>query len=236
MRERHDNTWCDVLWRVGSPAELQLALSRGRLLEVDAAGSVVRNVLSRADLRLGATYVFREADTTDIAGAVSNIASGHERESTAAVASDARVRAAFGPLRLFNDGESYTFRTAASAVLQVDGLVLPDPKRGAVLMNEAKLAPRAADVDDVNRLLILEGILRGARAVTNFPSELRPYWSAHVVPFLSGVSFEPRVLAHTVAEGVVPVVRGGARFHVAPQAPDPQAVLRHMESRGAAAA
>ena len=235
VRERHHRQWHTVRWRVGTQVELKDSIGRGRLLEVDSSGAPLCSVVSRAQLRPGATYVFKEAETTDVEGAVRNLAAGHVRESTAALAADARLRDAFGALRLFNGGEPYTFRGAGSPVLQADGVVLPEPQRLAVLLNEAKLAPAAADVDDVvNRALLLQLILRGTRSVANFPPELQAYRAACVVPCLSGIDFEPRVLALAVAQGVVPVVCSGSRFHVAPQAPDPLSVMlrRHQGERG----
>ena len=193
--EKHDSFWCDVRWRVGTQEDLRLGLSCGRLLELDGDGRVVGNVLSRADLQPGATYVFCEADTSDVAGAVRDVASGHKHESTAAIAEDARLCRAFGPLRVFNGGQPYTFRTAVAAILQVDGLVLaqrPQLHRRLVIANEAKLAPQPDDVNDtLSRAVLLEAILCGKIAVTNFPAELEAYRSARVVPFLSGASFDP---------------------------------------------
>jgi len=236
VRERHHRQWYSVRWRVGTPAELKDSIGRGRLLQLDTSGAPVCSVVSRAQLRPGATYIFKEAETTDVEGAVRNLAAGHERASTAALAADARLRAAFGALRPFNGGEPYSFRGAEAAVLQADGLVLPEPPRRAVLLNEAKLTPTAADVDDVvSRALMLQLILRGTRRVTNFPPELLAYRAAAVLPCLSGANFEPRVVALAVAQGVVPVVCSGARFHVHPQAPDPLAVLRRIQAGEAAA-
>ena len=143
-----------------------------------------------------------------------------------------RVRNAFGPLTLFHGGEPYTFRTANSAVLHVGGLVLAQPHRRVVLLNEAKLTPQSADVGEaVDRSIQLEAILRGTPGVTNFPSALEAYREARVVPFLSGASFEPRVLDVAIAAGVVPVVCSGARFHIAPHAPDPRTALELAEAR-----
>jgi hypothetical protein len=221
VQQKVDRQWQHVQWRFASPQEFALYLRHGQLHEVDAGGRVVRSVVRMDDLREGATYMFRAAtDTTDVAGAVKSLASGHERESTAALARDARLTAALGPLRLFNGGEPFTFAADGVALLQVDGLLLCE-RHPLMLLNEAKLTPLAAHVTEVRlRCSALETLLRGPApaGVTNWPSELDGYRAARVLPCLSGVYFAPVVQAYALAAGVVPVVCSGARFHVSPEA------------------
>ena len=219
MRQKVDRQWQTVQWCFATPDEFARYLRHGQLHEVDAGGRVVRSVVRAEDLREGATYVFRAADTTDVAGAVKNLAAGHERESTAALARDARITAALGPLRLFNGGEPFTFfGSDGEALLQVDGLLLCE-QHPLLLLNEAKLSPLEMHVTEVRmRCSSLETLLRAAGGVTNWPRELDGYRNARVLPCLSGVCFAPAVQASALAEGVVPVVCSGARFHVHPQA------------------
>ena len=219
VRQKVDRRWQVVQWRFSTPEEFGRYLRHGQLHEVDAGGSVVRSVVRPEDLRDGAAYVFRATDTTDVAGAVKSLASGHERESTAALARDACLAAALGPLHAFNSGEPFTFTADGVVWLEVDGLVLCT-RRPLILLNEAKLTPLAGHVTEVRaRCAVLETLLRGpVSGGTNWPDELNDYRTARVLPCLSGVNFAPDVQAAALAAGVVPVLCSGARFHVAPQA------------------
>ena len=149
------------------------------------------------------------------------LASGHERESTAALARDARLTAALGPLRAFNSGQPFAFTADEGVWLDVDGLVLCE-QMPLILLNAAKATPLVAHVAEVRtRCAMLEALLRepspGA-GVTNWPDELNGYRNARVLPCLSGVYFAPDVQAAALAAGVVPVLWSGARFEVAPGA------------------
>ena len=221
VRQNVDRRWQLVQWRFTTHEEFGRYLRHGQLHEVDAGGSVVRSVVLPEDLREGAAYVFRATDAMDVLdGAIESLASGYERESTAALARDACLAAALGPLRAFNSGEPFAFTADGVVLLEVDGLVLCE-RRPLILLNEAKLTPLAGHVTEVRtRCAVLETMLRGpvSGGVTNWPDELNDYRTARVLPCLSGVNFAPDVQAAALAAGVVPVLCSGARFHVAPQA------------------
>ena len=221
MRQKVDRQWQQVQWCFATDNQFARYLRHGQLHEVDAGGAVVRSVVRIEDLHEGAVYVFRATDSTDadVAGAVKSLATGNERESTAALARDALLAAAFGPLRPFNGGEPFTFKAGNSDVLQVDGLVLCAQRR-LVLLNEAKLTPLAEHIADVvARRVLLEALLRGrVPFVSNWPTELDAHRGADVLACLSGACFAPAVQAAAIAAGVVPVVCSGTRFHVAPEA------------------
>jgi hypothetical protein len=125
------------------------------------------------------------------------------------------VRAA-GTLLAFNGGAPFTFmRSNGDPTLHVGALLytLRWKRDALVLLNSAAHTPTAAHVADAAAQRdALTAILRGAPGAAgdgavHVPAALALHHTARVVPFLSGVVFEPDVLAAAIAAGIVPMVR-----------------------------
>lgn len=167
------------------------------------------------DLNPAAKYKFLPGDPS-IRGAIDNLAAGHEKESTLAIAEDATVKSELGTVRLVNDGFSFTFLDGSRPVAEYDGLGVADDTH-VVLVNSAKLAPTGDHAREaVAGAIYLRSILAGEVTVTNFPPELDSARGYGVVPFLSGNHFSKEAERKAVEMHVIPVVVNGSRFHVAP--------------------
>jgi hypothetical protein len=160
-------------------------------------------------------------DVIDLRGFVDNAAEALEQETTRALANDASLKNAFGPLSGINWAEHFTVsRRGGGKLLQkieVDGLVVG---AHAALLNSTKHTPSLKHVDDVVAdAKKLQGMLQlHMRSLSTTPAYVKAELDAlahlPIVPFLSGNNFSAAVEAKCVAKGVGIVRPSGEGFVV----------------------
>lgn len=179
---------------------------------------------SRSGLHLLASRRYDD-DLASLMGFLGNCATAFETKSTRALASDAQLISAYGPLELANSGEEVKLRQSRRGEgpreLAPDGLVVARAGPSVVvLFNSAKLTPSEAHVDELlEDARALEVMLTGDWAsVTSDPpaakAQLGGGGALRVVPFLSGDNFGAAVEAKCAEKGVGVVRPSGEGFLV----------------------
>ena len=204
-------------WHVSTQEDLDRHLAHGLLWLMDSGGKLVRSVVILSELshEPSAKYYFQltsEAGAVESTAAITNLASGAERESTRGIADDKLVQQAYGAVSVLLGGEPCEFCDGEQLVLEVDGL-LGTEDYAWVLLNSAKLTAGKADVyEALGSASKLHGLLRSAASFGQ-PS-LAQYAGARVHAFLSASHFLPGVPELAVQHGVTPVLCSGKRYHV----------------------
>ena len=205
-------------WHVSTQEDLDRHLAHGLLWFMDSGGELVRSVVVLSELshEPSAKYYVQlksEAGAVDSAtAALSNLASGAERESTRGIADDKLVQQAYGAVSVLFGGEPFEFCDGEQLLLEVDGL-LGSEDHAWMLPNSARLTAGKADVfEAIGAASKLHGLLRDA--ASNGQPSLARYAGARVHAFLSASHFLPGVPELAVQAGVTPVLCSGKRYHV----------------------
>ena len=208
---------------------IKFVLSSAPLQLVSKDGAVVKDIFTLEE----AVEAIREPtvflrwtrsfgdDVVDLRGFVDNTAKALEQETTRALANDAGLASAYGPLSAVNSAEHFTVsRRGGGKLLQkieVDGLVVGEH---VVLFNSTKHTPSLDDVDDaVADAKKLQGILQlQPETLSTKPALVKVLLNdiAHlpIIPFLCGDNFSAKVEAKCATKGVGIVRPGGDGFVV----------------------
>jgi hypothetical protein len=216
---------------VASGSPLQLVSKDGAVLEEFSSLKDAAAASRHPTAHLRWTRSFGD-DVDDLRGFVENAAEALEQETTRALASDAGLARAFGPLAAVNAAEHFTVsRRGRGKLLQkmeIDGLVVGAT---AVLLNSTKHKPTLKHVDDaVADAEKLRSMLLLHESLSTKPPDVKDVLAcvAHlrVVPFLSGNNFSAAVEAKCFKKCVGIVRSSGAGFVVAAPAEAPAAAGR----------
>ena len=192
-----------------SGAPLRLVSSDGAVLkELMTLEEAVEEASRRPTARLRVSRSFGD-DLEEVRGFVLNAAEALEQVTTRALASDAGLSRAFGPLAAVNSAERFVVSQrrggAQLPTIEVDGLVV-----GArcALLNSVKHTPTLEHVTEaVAAAEKLQGVLAasldGVRtAPRGVQDELAKVTSRAILPFLSGNNVSAAVVAECRAQGV----------------------------------